>query len=118
VAYVSAVEAIALTLFQEEKCAACSNRINIGAKFSTAIELAIGERGRDLLRPVYGKRSKTVHTGKLHASEETSRAAYFNMFVVNPESQFRVEILHEVKVAAERLLTMALRERLPPKRSR
>lgn len=115
VSYVSAVETISLMLFHEQRCQACQNHVNIGEKFFETLKLAVGQEAADALRPVYGRRSKTVHTGRLHGAEVAPGAFRFSSFVMPPEASFQWQILRGVKTAAQKLLIMAIRGQLPNK---
>jgi hypothetical protein len=113
VAYVAAVEAVSLMLFHEERCEACPNHINIGEKFHATLKLAVGEEAAEALRPVYGSRSKTVHTGRLHGYEISPGAFPFSSFLTPSEASFQWQILRGMKTAARKLLILAVRDQLP-----
>ncbi|MFF0894364.1 hypothetical protein [Streptomyces sp. NPDC003278] len=117
VSYVAAVEAISLTLFHEERCATCKNHKDIGKRFHEALKLAVGEDAANALRPVYGNRSKTVHTGRLFGSEVSLDAWSFGTFLMPSHALFESQILHGMKDAARKLLLMAVRGQLPAPRA-
>ncbi|MBM7088064.1 hypothetical protein JTP67_05755 [Streptomyces sp. S12] len=113
VSYVSTVEAISLMLFHEQRCGVCRNHVNIGDKFFETLRLAVGQEGAESLRRVYGSRSKTVHTGRLHGAEVAPGAFRFSSFVMPPEASFQWQILRGMKTAAQKLLMMAIKGQLP-----
>jgi hypothetical protein len=113
VSYVSAVESISLMLFHEERCKSCSNHIEIGNKFLETLRLVTEERELEVLRPIYGNRSTTVHKGKLHGTELTLGTSLFSMLSIDPTSVFALQSVRTMKKAARELLVMALRTQLP-----
>jgi hypothetical protein len=113
VAYVSAVESISLMLFKEKRCKECSNHLDVGNKFLEALKLVTEGSDFEMLRLVYGNRSKTVHQGKLHGTELALGAFSFGMLSNDSTTSFKWNNVHIMKGAARRLLIMAMRGQLP-----
>ncbi|MCX5394211.1 hypothetical protein [Streptomyces sp. NBC_00094] len=109
----AAIEAVSLMLYKEDKCATCGGHTSIAAKFRETLKLVLNETEVEMLRPVYGNRSKTVHTGRLHGPERTPGAFQFGIFRPTPERDFEWSTLIPLKRAARELLTMSLQGTLP-----
>ncbi|MFF7142742.1 hypothetical protein ACFZB5_16085 [Streptomyces nodosus] len=115
VAYVSAVESVSLMLFEEKRCKECSNHLDVGNKFLETLKLVTAGPDFELLRLVYGNRSKTVHQGKLHGTELALGAFSFGMLSNDSATSFKLNSLGIMKGAARKLLVMAMRSQLPKK---
>lgn len=113
VAYVSAVESISLMLFKERRCKECSNHLDVGSKFLEALKLVTEGSDFEMLRLIYGNRSKTVHQGKLHGTELALGAYSFGMLSNDSSTFFKLNSVRIMKGAARKLLIMAMRSQLP-----
>ncbi|MEU8123576.1 hypothetical protein AB0C21_33090 [Spirillospora sp. NPDC049024] len=116
VAFISTIESISLMLFKKQKCPNCHNHMNVSAKFRETLRLAIGDHEAASLAATYSKRSKTVHESRLHGNELLPGATQFSIFSMPAERDFHFQSVYRIKVAAQKLLLMALRNELPPRR--
>lgn len=114
VAFVATIEAIAGKIFKEKRCDSCGNHRDITKMFRATIRLATDDEstiGR--ISGVYSKRSKTVHTGRLHGTEGTSGIAEMLMLSASPEDIFRSHTVHEIQQVSRTLLKKGLTKDLP-----
>ncbi|MFF1484366.1 hypothetical protein ACIGZH_21120 [Streptomyces sp. NPDC058319] len=115
VAYVAAVEAVSLMLFEEKRCKECCNHLDVGNKFLETLKLVTAGPDFELLRLIYGDRSKTVHQGKLHGTELALGDFSFGVLSDDSSIFFKLNSLGIVKRAARKLLVLAMRSQLPKK---
>ncbi|MFF0832657.1 hypothetical protein ACFYWF_06710 [Streptomyces sp. NPDC003344] len=101
VAFVSAIEAIALDLFRIEKSE------EIAATFRETLKLAVGSERAEKVSFAYTRRSRTVHAGRLHGNEFMPGGFPID-FAVPPNEEFWW-ILHLTHDAARRILLRVLR---------
>ncbi|MET8969187.1 hypothetical protein [Streptomyces hydrogenans] len=113
VSFVAAIETVSLMIYKEDKCDECGGHTSIAAKFRQTLKMVLSETEVEALRPVYGSRSRTVHTGRLHGPEMLPGALSFSVFRETPEVDFEWRFLMPVKRAARELLSMALQGTLP-----
>ncbi|WP_333769824.1 hypothetical protein [Streptomyces sp. IBSBF 2435] len=117
VSFVSAIEAISLILFKEEKCENCKNQMRIASRFRATVRLVADDSiAAELSRRAYSVRSLTVHTGRLHGSEASPGLHAFRILKPIPGLDFQFRIVTGMRRVAKDLLIWVLREKIPPRR--
>ncbi|MGW1464061.1 hypothetical protein ACWCPT_06870 [Streptomyces sp. NPDC002308] len=116
VAYISAIEAISLKVFEVHRCGECKNYMGIGARFAETLKLVMSTQEAESLKKAYEMRSHTVHRGSLHGSELNAGVGPVGIFVNPPEREF-ASLVRRMGSAARSLLILAVRGDLP-KRAR
>jgi hypothetical protein len=114
VAYTACVETIAEKLYKLESCSQCGMKFGITRSFKAAIGLVCSDEDARLLDAVYGARSRTVHSGRLHG-EETVPGAESLTWSNNAAQDFRWRTLWRLRRACTALLGKALQGDLPPR---
>lgn len=118
VAFIAAVEAISQIIFREEKCTTCPNHIRVSEKFRETLKLVTDGDLWNALASTYGPRSKTVHRGRLQGGELTFGSLNFDLFSEHAAQKYQWRNgLSSLWFASEKLMLMALTEKLPPKRA-
>lgn len=110
VAYVASVEGISNVVFDREKDA------DIAKSFKATLRIVLSEAQAQRLDGVYSWRSKTVHQGRLHRTEDLASRLLASVFTNDALPNLRT-LLPELRSAARQLLIEALLGQLPPRRS-
>jgi hypothetical protein len=115
VAYTASIEAIAKQLYEPKRCDNCKSVLGLAESYRSAIrEVLPDQQARELAR-LYGRRSKTVHEGRLHGTESKPTFSMLDIFAGDYFSNFSTQ-LPQLARAARELIVRALTEELPPKR--
>ncbi|MDA0564835.1 hypothetical protein LG943_10940 [Streptomonospora sp. S1-112] len=119
VSFVAAIEAISLIVFKDgtcpECCQYCKNHSHIAKMYRATLGLVVDGEDLKLLSQSYGKRSKTVHTGRMHGIEGRSNPYYVSLFTENEAMTFQWQEVYKLRNAARELLLKSLKEELPSK---
>ena len=108
VAFVSAIEAIYLELSGRDR------NDELAESFNEALKLAVGSETAAQMSAAYGRRSLTVHTGRLHGAEFIPGGHLVDLS--SPINQEFDWILHMTQEASHRLLLRRLREEITPQK--
>jgi hypothetical protein len=112
IAFVATIEAIGEKLVRSERCSSCGTVLRSGDRFRTALRLAVSEPEAKILEKVYGPRSRTAHSGRLHGSEPWRGAPPLpTFFTLGAAERFEVEI-GQLGRAAAILLRLVLQNQL------
>jgi hypothetical protein len=117
VGLVASIEAVGLRLFDLSMCS-CGQHRDVTARYRATVELVTEAADTEILVEAYRVRSKAVHQGIL-PGYETVRGGQEDIdpYTLSDLKRFEYSVLALAKVAARSLLTLALRNELPPKRS-
>lgn len=115
VAYTASIEAIAKQLYELKRCDNCKSVLGLAESFRSAIREVLPEQQAQELARLYGRRSKTVHEGRLHGTESKPTFSMLDIFASDYFSNFSTQ-LPQLARAARELIVRALTEELPPKR--
>ncbi|WP_157968484.1 hypothetical protein [Streptomyces geranii] len=110
VAFTSAIEAVSLEIFSVDK-----NK-EIAAAFRETLKLAVGTEIAGNISSAYGRRSLTVHKGRLHGNEFMP-GAFPISFTTPPSREFSI-ILGLMHDASRRLLLRVLRGEISAEKRR
>lgn len=94
-------------------CEQCKVDTGAGKRFRAALNLVMTEEESRPLRRAYGPRSETVHSGRLHGAEMEAGAWGLGLTQPDPRSDFRLDLVDELRDASRQILTLALRGELP-----
>ncbi len=118
ICFIASIESISQKIFKTNKCKTCEGRRFISSKFKRTLDLVVkDERTKNLLGSAYNLRSRTVHDGKLHGIETTPLNPRSSFFESNSELAFQWQTVSQMKLAAQKLLVLALNSELPPRRT-
>ncbi len=114
VAMTACIESIATKVYRTKRCSQCNAHTGIARSFRAALRLVLPEEEAKQLDPVYGQRSGTVHSGRLHADEAWPGALLVGFDDPSDDpTRFRFAVLFRMREAARGLLLLALRGSLP-----
>jgi hypothetical protein len=111
VAFIASVEAVANTLFKEERCPKCGAHRGVAARFRAAVRLVTTDEEAERLGAVYSPRSRTVHQGWLHGGETMPGVLGFS-WGEDPVREFERDVWG-MRTVSRDLLRRAVRGELP-----
>lgn len=107
ICFTSAIEAVAVRIYRLERCETCGNEYGIAAAFRATLRRVVSEDAASRLDHLYGRRSVTVHEGRLHGPEPSQGALGWPAFSGDTSWLFQAEVMH-LADAARVVLTWAL----------
>lgn len=114
VAYTASIEAIARRLYEPQHCDKCKSVFGLAGSFRSALREVLPEKQAQELDRLYGRRSKTVHEGRLHGTESKPMFSMLDIFASDYFSNFSMQ-LPQLARAARELIVGSLTGELPPK---
>jgi hypothetical protein len=114
IAFVGSVESLGAKLYKLQRCQTCKSQVGAAERFRQALRLVMPEEDARALGKMYSPRSSTAHTGRLHGMETAFGALeWAGLLSRGPEFDFHMRQMYQFRVAAKRLLELALTEGLP-----
>lgn len=116
VCLVGVVEGIGSRYQDLVRCTCCDDcQVNVGSgkRFRAALSVVLTKKDASPLIAAYSPRSETVHEGRLHGSELTAGAVGFGLTQADPQSDFEMGLIEELRSAAREILLLGLRGELP-----
>ena len=107
ICFTSSIEAVAVRIYRLERCEKCGNESGIAAAFRATLRRVMPEDAASRLDHLYGRRSVTVHEGRLHGPEPEQGALGWLGFGADSSMVFQAEVMRLHK-AAQAVLTWAL----------
>jgi hypothetical protein len=117
VAFIASIEAISQVIFRDEKCSTCRAHKDIRTKFTETLRLVLSSDQADKLGAAYSSRSLTVHRGRLYGYESITGSMWTGIWSQNEQHEFMWAQVRPMREASRAILTLALKDELPPKKA-